>query len=964
MDRDQVWGKVVEERGYTVPRETVDRLAMEFQERLTARSGLATKSKGFDLMVSEGTTSMLREHSSEEGSVHQGEVGVDTTNNPPMAVTNIESDGTIAPGTQNSDEMDLEVSTEAGPVVSEPVTVSSTETITDGIDETFETMTQAMGNQPCEVVNQQTDSMSATAPVVEALDTAPVAMQETEKVEVTSMPVCPMKTRSSSCTTEKRFNKTAVVSRRRTQKPVPSSRHSESGLLSKGDINEPDRALVRGGKRRRLTPKHPPVLEEKPVENEPPKRGRPPKAKKPEPSVRETTGLSPEKSENGLQRPHGTDVEQPENAEKESPHSLLEERVPEMGNPTVSHQSVASTRRFVEKQEDGSGHEPRATRSKTNASEVKPAIDAAHKESEISSLDSPTVRPARHASHVALAKISYQHAEGVVSDDEETSHEGIALSTFKTTSSRGKRKRFSEAEASSSGDAVLATPSSTKVQPTEWDLVSVRTYSHPRTKLFWELIVKYASASPALSCVDIVEKIKEDISPGRFLRTCTKGHTLLAEEEIAETVGKALKKYRKCRGPSQVAGDHDVLSGSQPNHPGNIRFQDLVTKYMHESPTLTTSDLVEFIVKDIRPGRFLSENGFGWFPSTRTQIFAKVDYQRDKWRPLTPDRGDVGSTHTASSEQNTINAANTNSEAEIPQAFPCVSRVSIVPKVFNEQNIADSARKAREELMMKDTDDLLSSYVEDIAWRKFTLEGPTFENVDALPPPEPLPQVMTEADEPSCIWSFDEKSRILRVTLKPGVDSLSQKAKDHLFLMMERDDIAVITSGFCRDLNRSLWNDESIVSTSGEMYHHRFRRFVRIDVDDATSGAMALSPHYEEIDKDVSMRIGDYFKYLKHRQRLVEMTGEKEIVGPHLSYTYIGGEKIKLDLDEVIYMLDYDIKRKLPLHYQNFKDSFLFPEILPGGGMCAMNAVSNAPPRLSNCVPLTYYFKGQRGSQA
>ena len=86
--------------------------------------------------------------------------------------------------------------------------------------------------------------------------------------------------------------------------------------------------------------------------------------------------------------------------------------------------------------------------------------------------------------------------------------------------------------------------------------------------------------------------------------------------------------------------------------------------------------------------------------------------------------------------------------------------------------------------------------------------------------------------------------------------------------MMERDDIAVITEGHCQSLDKCLWNLESIKSKNGEKYHHRFRRFKRKNIDAETASATSETEsryEYEEVDKDVSMRVEDYFGYLERR---------------------------------------------------------------------------------------------------
>jgi hypothetical protein len=280
----------------------------------------------------------------------------------------------------------------------------------------------------------------------------------------------------------------------------------------------------------------------------------------------------------------------------------------------------------------------------------------------------------------------------------------------------------------------------------------------------------------------------------------------------------------------------------------------------------------------------------------------------------------------------------------------------ISPNASNQEDTIRAARPASrdigQKLVTKDSADVRgASYVEDIAWRELSMDDPSVDKLPVLLPPGPLLPLLT--DEQSCTWSFDEENRILRATLKPGVETLSRKAKEYLLLMMERDDIAVVTGGLCRGLETSLWNLHCITSTSGEMYHHNFCRFVRMDAGDLTDSEMRQQSQYEEINEHMSMKVVDYFRYLEERRKLIESDGAKQGAERRMSYVNFVHKETTLDLDKVIYMLDYDIKRKLPLHYQNFKDNFSFPEIQPGGNMCATKAVSSRTLRSSIFAPLT-----------
>ena len=149
-------------------------------------------------------------------------------------------------------------------------------------------------------------------------------------------------------------------------------------------------------------------------------------------------------------------------------------------------------------------------------------------------------------------------------------------------------------------------------------------------------------------------------------------------------------------------------------------------------------------------------------------------------------------------------------------------------------------------------------YVEDIAWRKYAVHTSDVSNLSPLPPPAPLPPLIS--DDTSCTWHLDKENSILRVTLKHGMN-LSKKAKEFLYVMMERDDIAVITSGLYHGMGHECWNQDRMAHELGADRYHSFRRFAYV-VNPATG-----CKEYQEIKKDSTMTIGDYFAYLKRRGR-------------------------------------------------------------------------------------------------
>jgi hypothetical protein len=75
---------------------------------------------------------------------------------------------------------------------------------------------------------------------------------------------------------------------------------------------------------------------------------------------------------------------------------------------------------------------------------------------------------------------------------------------------------------------------------------------------------------------------------------------------------------------------------------------------------------------------------------------------------------------------------------------------------------------------------------------------------------------------------------------------------------------------------------------------------------------------YEEVDKDVSMRVEDYFGYLERREEVLEKsphegvsTSSEGVQCAHRQFSYTNSNALvklaTLDvLDDIIYVLDYD----------------------------------------------------------
>lgn len=78
-----------------------------------------------------------------------------------------------------------------------------------------------------------------------------------------------------------------------------------------------------------------------------------------------------------------------------------------------------------------------------------------------------------------------------------------------------------------------------------------------------------------------------------------------------------------------------------------------------------------------------------------------------------------------------------------------------------------------------------------------------------------------------------------------------------------------------------------------------------MDARDSTDSEMKRPCQYKEIKKGVSMKVVDYFSYLEERQKLIKSDGAKQGAEWQISM---------LDVDEVVYLLSYEIKKKLLLH--------------------------------------------------
>jgi hypothetical protein len=455
---------------------------------------------------------------------------------------------------------------------------------------------------------------------------------------------------------------------------------------------------------------------------------------------------------------------------------------------------------------------------------------------------------------------------------------------------------------------------------------------------YLKLVKRLASKlKPDSDLTGIVKKVEDIVAPGRFIRKEGEVFIQLDEDQRRAKIIEALQYSVE----SRFGGTKCAVGSSLQMLPSQSSISSIVSKEEPVSARIKR--------RSKKTKAFLKS--FDKVGSTSCPQVPRCNKEGQVFSPLVENQHQ-GQTIESLPRSVKSRFGGEKSAANASLQMP-PSQSTIVSIVGNKELVpaADQSSKTdREKLSEKDDDSLFQTYVEDVAWRKYALDSVGMEEaaLSALPPPNPMPELPT--DDPSCTWTFDEETRILRAALKPNTECFSPKAKKFMFLMMERDDIAIITGGHCRNLDASLWNNECIKSKSGERYHHRFRRFRRRINDDDGKKAVDdsegdvdrnLQCVYEEVDKDLAMSVSDYFGYLEKRQEFFRMSSEaRQSVDRQFHYINDVGEDASVDLDEVVYMLDYDIKKKLPSHFEDFKDNFCFPEILPGGQMCAMNTVS------------------------
>jgi len=221
----------------------------------------------------------------------------------------------------------------------------------------------------------------------------------------------------------------------------------------------------------------------------------------------------------------------------------------------------------------------------------------------------------------------------------------------------------------------------------------------------------------------------------------------------------------------------------------------------------------------------------------------------------------------------------------------------------------------------------------------------TSDDLKPIPPPHDLPSF---PDTGLCTWSFDEDSRVLLADFRDlshqkGGHTEKPHMEDEMFLfrMMERDDITVVSQGLADAMDPTLLSREYFDGCIGNKYHHRIRQFESISTDGQANGGVSTKISKEK-DGMLSMKFSDYFKYLDKRQA-ANVQDENAPPGEANTFTFVDGndetKTVKVD-EDALYLLDVDMVKLLPQSFDDLKNNFMLPSILPGGSHCMMNALN------------------------
>ena len=249
-----------------------------------------------------------------------------------------------------------------------------------------------------------------------------------------------------------------------------------------------------------------------------------------------------------------------------------------------------------------------------------------------------------------------------------------------------------------------------------------------------------------------------------------------------------------------------------------------------------------------------------------------------------------------------------------------------------------------------------------------------YGKLEPLGKPAELP---TAPNTGKCQWSFERSSRVLLAKFSLGKDEQMHPTDyEYLTKMMERDDLSVVSEGLANDLNPSLWHFSFIDGLAGEEWCHRVRRFSRQIVPESdlvqnlsaakTTEGDSVSPKYfvthKEEEKNVSMQLSCFFQYLAKRTACLEhiasireskgldplnptcpddRVGRAKNDEELFEFTSHDGKECSVNVvDDVLYLIDYDMEKLLPPLREDFSKAFKAPAFLPGGEECMMNDIN------------------------
>ncbi|KAL3936586.1 MAG: hypothetical protein SGBAC_008127 [Bacillariaceae sp.] len=220
----------------------------------------------------------------------------------------------------------------------------------------------------------------------------------------------------------------------------------------------------------------------------------------------------------------------------------------------------------------------------------------------------------------------------------------------------------------------------------------------------------------------------------------------------------------------------------------------------------------------------------------------------------------------------------------------------------------------------------------------FHSNGVSPQDLKCIPSPPPFDDLPKTGN---CEWTWDNNQRVLLANFSSSVSSSNSffmDPKDEAFFleMMERNDVTVISEGLIsvQSLNPDYWKPDYLRRILGQEYYHKFRRFDTVKTKEGFEKCF-------EVDGMVSMKVGDYIRYLEKRHDYLR--GEMD--GSDHSFSFVNHKGESKTLENVgiaaLYMIDVDTNRLLPKLNSNFLESFRYHGVLPGGSHCMMNSVTS-----------------------